>query len=244
MSLSPLAHAYYDLSLQMLATAREQNTATLAALAPILGASVARGDVIHTFGSGHSEIIAREIVGRAGGLVCITSINDPTAGFIENLVGYGTKLVERYDRQYELRPGEVVIVISNSGKNSSPIEVALHAKQKGCVVVALTSLAMSTTAKTVHPDGKNLHAIADYTLDNGGVPGDAIMPVNAHVSTGPTSTFIGSALLNWLMISTMEWLNAHGHDLPVLRSQNIPGSIERNRAVGEKYKHRLSKQLA
>jgi uncharacterized phosphosugar-binding protein len=244
MSLSPLAQAYYDQSLKMLAIAREQNAATIAALAPILGASVARGDVIHTFGSGHSEIIAREIVGRAGGLVCITSINDPTAGFIENLVGYGTKLVERYDRQYELRPGEVVIVISNSGKNSSPIEVALHAKKKGCVVVALTSLAMSTTAKTVHPDGKNLHAIADYTLDNGGVPGDAIMPVNANVSTGPTSTFIGSSLLNWLMISTMEWLHAHGHDLPVLRSQNIPGSIERNRAVGEKYKHRLSKQLA
>ena len=62
------------------------------------------------------QIIAREIVGRAGGLVCISSINDPTAGFIENLVGYGTQLVERYDRQYELRAGEVVIVISNSGK--------------------------------------------------------------------------------------------------------------------------------
>ena len=73
--------------------------------------------------------------GRAGGLVCITSINDPTAGFIENLVGYGTALVERYDRQYELRAGEVVIVISNSGKNASPIEVALHAKKKGCIVV-------------------------------------------------------------------------------------------------------------
>ena len=108
MSLSPLSSAYSDRCLALLATARENNAATIAALAPILGASVARGEVIHTFGSGHSEIIAREIVGRAGGLVCITAINDPTAGFIENLVGYGTKLVERYDRQYELRAGEVV----------------------------------------------------------------------------------------------------------------------------------------
>src|ERR1051326_5936892 len=124
----PLAADYYARATQMLATAREKNSATIAKLAPILGASVARGEVIHTFGSGHSEIIAREIVGRAGGLVFITSINDPTAGFIENLVGYGTKLVERYDRQYELRSGEVVIVISNSGKNSSPIEVALDRK--------------------------------------------------------------------------------------------------------------------
>ena len=147
-------------------------------------------------------------------------------------------------RQHQLLPGETIIVISNSGKNSSPLEVALYAKQKGLTVVGLTSVAMSKAAATVHPGGKKLHEIADYVLDNGGVPGDAIMKVTDSVSTGPTSTFIGGSLLNWLMISAMEWLNEHGHDLPVLRSQNVPGSIERNRAVGEKYKHRLSKQLA
>jgi uncharacterized phosphosugar-binding protein len=81
-------------------------------------------------------------------------------------------------------------------------------------------------------------------LDNGGVPGDAILQVTAGVSTGPTSTFIGGSLLNWLMISSMEWLKNNGHELPVLRSQNTPGAIEHNRAVGEKYKYRLSKQLA
>jgi uncharacterized phosphosugar-binding protein len=240
----PLAADYYTRANAMLATAWEKNAATIAKLTPILGASIARGEVIHTFGSGHSEIIAREIVGRAGGLVCITSINDPTAGFIENLVGYGSALVGRYDRQYELRPGEVVIVISNSGKNSAPIEVAHYAKKKGCIVVGLCSVGMSSTAKTVHPEGKNLHAISDHVLDNGGVPGDTVMQLTPEIMTGPTSTFIGGSLLNWLLLSTMEWLKANGHDLPVLRSQNIPGAIEHNRAVGAKYKHRLSKQLA
>jgi uncharacterized phosphosugar-binding protein len=240
----PLAADYYARANQMLATAWQKNSATIAQLTPILGASVARGEVIHTFGSGHSEIIAREIVGRAGGLVCITSINDPTSGFIENLVGYGTALVGRYDRQYELRAGEVVIVISNSGKNSAPLEVAHYAKKKGCVVVGLCSVTMSSTAKTVHPDGKNLHAIADFVLDNGGVPGDTVMQLTPEIMTGPTSTFIGASLLNWLMLSAVEWLKQNGHELPVLRSQNIPGAIEHNRAVGAKYKHRLSKQLA
>ncbi len=228
----------------MLATAREKNAATIAALAPVIGASIAKGDIVHTFGSGHSEIIAREIVGRAGGLVAITSIPDPTAGFIENLVGYGTALVQRYDRQYELRAGEVIIVISNSGKNSSPIEVALHAKSKGCIVVGLTSVAMSASAKTVHPSGRKLHELSDYVLDNGGVPGDTVMKLTDDIMTGPTSTFIGASLLNWLMLSVMEWLRDHGHPLPVLRSQNIPGAIDHNRAVGAKYKHRLTKQLA
>lgn len=239
-----LARAYLERANEMLATAWTKNQPVIEKLAPILGASVAGGGVIHTFGSGHSELISREIIGRAGGLVCVTGIQDPTAGFIENLVGYGTKLVERYDRQYQLRPGEVVIVISNSGKNSSPIEVALHAKKKGCVVVGLTALAMSSTAQTVHPGGRNLHALSDFVLDNGGVPGDTILKMTDQISTGPTSTFVGCSILNWLMLSTMEWLKDNGHELPVLRSQNMPRAIEHNRAVGEKYKHRLSRQLA
>ena len=147
--MSPLAEAYYEKSLAMLAEARARNAPVIAQLTPLLGQCIAAGGMVHTFGSGHSEIISREIVGRAGGLVCITGIPDPTAGFIENLVGYGTALVERYDRQYELRPGEVVIVISNSGKNSAPIEVALHAKRKGCLVIGLCSVSMSATARTV-----------------------------------------------------------------------------------------------
>ena len=242
--MTPLAAAYFARANEMLAIAWEKNAPTLARLAPLLGASVARGEVIHTFGSGHSELIAREIIGRAGGLVCVSGIQDPTAGFVENLVGYGTKLVERYDRQYQLNAGEIVIVISNSGKNASPIEVALYAKQRGCIVVGLTSVTMSSTAATVHPGGKKLHELADHVLDNGGVPGDAIMKLTESLSTGPTSTFIGCSILNWLMLSTLEWLRENGHELPVLRSQNIPGAIEYNRAVGAKYKHRLSRQLA
>ncbi len=239
-----LASDYYTRANAMLADAWQKNAATIAQLTPIVGASIARGEVVHTFGSGHSELISREIVGRAGGLVCITGIQDPTNGFIENLVGYGTKLVERYDRQYQLLPGEVVIVISNSGKNASPIEVALHARKKGCVVIGLMSVPMSTKAKTVHPDGKKLHEVVDHVLDNVGVPGDTILQVTDSIMTGPTSTFVGCSILNWLMLSVMEWLKQNGHELPVLRSQNVPGAIDHNREVGKKYKHRLSRQLA
>lgn len=228
----------------MLAAAWTANAPTIAKLTPIIGESLAQGGVLHTFGSGHSELIAREIIGRAGGLVCINGIIDPTAGFIENLVGYGTKLVERHDRQYQLRAGETIIVISNSGKNSSPLEVALYAKKKGLTVVGLTALSMSSTYPTVHPDGKRLHEVADYVLDNGGVPGDAIVDVRDGVKAGPTSTFIGCSLLNWLTLAVVDWLKAHNHPLPILRSQNLPGSIEHNRGLAEKYKGRLSRQLA
>ncbi len=239
-----LPETYFTRANAMLAHAWAANAPTIVKLTPIIGESLARGGVLHTFGSGHSELIAREIIGRAGGLVCINGIIDPTAGFIENLVGYGTKLIERHDRQYQLLPGETIIVISNSGKNSSPLEVALYAKKKGLTVVGLTALAMSSSYATVHPEGKRLHEVADHVLDNGGVPGDAIVEVRDGVMAGPTSTFIGCSLLNWLTLSVVEWLRDRGHPLPILRSQNMSNAIEHNREIAQKYKARLSRQLA
>jgi uncharacterized phosphosugar-binding protein len=240
---SPAA-AYLAAATDLLQRACAGNAPVLQQLGAVIGPSLAQGGVLHTFGSGHSEIISREIIGRAGGLVCISGISDPTGGFIENLVGYGTRLAERYDRTYGLRPGETIIVISNSGKNSSPIEVARYARAKGLKVVALTCVAMSRSAVTVHPDGRKLHEIADYVLDNLGVPGDAITPVAEGVRAGPTSTLIGATLLNLLMLEVIGWLKAGGHPLPILRSQNLPGAIESNRELARKYQGRLSRQLA
>ncbi len=266
----PLSDDYFSAATKLVERARAQNAATLRKLGALIGESIAAGGVLHTFGSGHSEIIGREIIGRAGGLVCVSGLHDPTGGFIENLVGYGTKLAERYDRAHGLRKGEAIIVISNSGKNSSPIEVALYAKQRGLTVIALTCVEMAKTAATVHPDGKKLHEIADHVLDNCGTPGDALIeidggpssceaakagrpadlsakasvPAEALAKAGPASTLAGALLLNLLSLEITGWLQAHGHTPPILRSQNLPGTIEYNRELAAKYKGRLSRQLA
>ena len=216
-----LSESYYHRANELLAQAWTANAPVIARLAPVIGNSIVKGGVIHTFGSGHSELVSREIIGRAGGLVCVTGMIDPTGGFIENLPGYGTRLAERYDRQYQLLAGEVIIVISNSGKNGSPIDVALHARQKGLTVVALTCVAMSNVTPSQHPGGKRLFEVADHVLDNGGVPGDAVVQVGDGVTAGPTSTFIGCSVLNWLMLAVIDWLKAGGHPLPILRSQNL-----------------------
>jgi len=238
-----LPDTYFARANEMLARAREINAPILARLAPLIGANIAQGGVLHTFGSGHSEMIAREIIGRAGGLMPVTGLFDPGYGFSENVVGYGTRLAQRHDHHYGLRAGESIIVISNSGKNASPIEVALYAKQKGLNVIGLTSRTMSSNAKTVHPGGKNLHAIADYTLDNLGVPGDAIAEVTSGQFAGPTSTFIGCTLLNLLMLGVLEWLRDNNHSLPLVRSQNLPGGMEANIELSQKYRNRLSKLI-
>jgi len=239
--MNPLAHDFHAHTEAMLRSISEANTPAVAAAGEAIGRSVAAGGVLHTFGSGHSEILARELIGRSGGLVGVSGIFDPGAGLAENIVGYGQRLVERYDRHYGLHAGEVIIVISNSGKNVSPIEVALFAKAKGLTVVGLCALAMSRTAPTLHPSGKRLHEIADHVLDNGGVPGDASIEVEPGIRAGPTSTLTGALLLNQLQLAAIEWLRANGHPLPILKSQNLPGGEAHNDALVARYRGRIAR---
>lgn len=239
--MSPLAGTYFSAATELLPRVAEANRPALRDLGPVLGRVVASGGVIHAFGSGHSEMIAREIVGRAGGLVCVSGIFDPGGGFSENLDGYGTKLAERHDRAHGLRAREAIVVISNSGRNASPCEVAQYAKARGLTVVALVSKAMARAAPGA---GHNLAAIADYVLDNGGVSGDALVEVAEGTRAGPTSTLAGALLLNLLLLEVIDWLKAGGHPLPILRSQNLPGAVEHNRALAQKYAGRLSRPLA
>lgn len=238
-----LADTYYANATAMLARAREKNMPVIRTVAPLIGRSIADGGVLHTFGSGHSELIGREIIGRAGGLMPVTGLIDPGYGFSENVVGYGTRLAERHDNHYHFKSGESIVVISNSGKNASPIEVALYAKKKGLTVIALTSLQMSKASKTVHPGKQNLHAIADHVLDNLGVTGDAITEVTPGRSAGPTSTLIGATLLNLLTLEVLDWLKTHGHPLPLVTSQNVPGGMEANIELSKQYRTRLSKLI-
>ena len=167
-----LARKFYDSALALQASVYETNKATLQAAGKRIAESLAADGVLHTFGSGHSQILAAEIERRAGGLVPVSSIHDPADGWPEQIVGYGARLFQRYAYQYAVRPGDVVLVISNSGRNASPIEVALEAKAAGLDVVVLTSLDMSKGASSRHVSGKKLYELGDYVLDNGGVPGD------------------------------------------------------------------------
>ena len=239
-----LKESYLKTSLALLDRVYLENQSTIETIAPLIADSVAEGGVIHTFGSGHSEIIGREMVGRAGGLVCVSAILDTTGGFIENLPGYGREMAARYDRNHGLKADEFIIVISNSGKNCSPIEVAEYAKEKGLTVIAITSMGMTRQVETTHATGEKLYEVADYTLDNCGVIGDAIVELPGRdQSAGPTSTMAGALLINLLQMEVLETLIERGVATPLLRSQNTEGAMEANRELARSYRGRLSKPL-
>lgn len=232
--------AYHDI----VETVCAANASTLRAVGTAIGRSLANGGVLHVFGSGHSGIIAQEIVHRAGGLAPVSAIADPTGGWAEIVPGYGEKLFQRYAWNFGFQKDEVAIIISNSGKNPSPLEVALAAKNAGGTVVGVTSLRMSQTAVCAHGSGKRLFEIADHVLDNHTPPGDAALPVgeSGH-KTAPLSTVSGCLLLNLTVLEAIAWMESAGFEPPLLRSANLPGGREYNERLSEKYRGRLSRPI-
>jgi len=97
-------------------------------------------------------MVAEDAFHRAGWLACVNAmleeslmeLNFGRATHLERLPGYGEVLVAGYD----LRPGEFIVVISNSGVNPVPIDVAMAAKQKGLYVVVTASLAHTKSVES------------------------------------------------------------------------------------------------
>ncbi len=200
--------------------------------AEVVGTTVQAGGYVHTFGSGHSGTIAKEAHGRAGSLAPVNIIVDPNEGITEQIEGYGARLMETY----QIVPPDCLIVISNSGRNPLPVEVALAGKQAGCPVIAITALAYSREVTSRHSSGKRLFELADVVLDNAGQLGDACVQLEGTpLAVGPTSTITGAYVMNCIMIEAVQWLLDHGVDPPIFRSANLDGSAGHNATLRSKY---------
>lgn len=203
--------------------------------AKVVAEHIANNGILYLLGSGHSLITALEAYGRAGGMVPIDIIYDKTFGKIERLPGYAELLLKNYDVD-----NSVVVVISNSGRNALPIEVALESKKRGAKVIALTSLAHSQSVTSRHPSGKRLFEIADIVVDNCCEPGDAIVEVKGvRGKVGATSSVACTFIINSILVQATEDLTKMGVTPPVLISMNLDGSDEYNEALYAKYKGRI-----
>jgi len=202
--------------------------------------SLTNGGIFHVFGSGHSHLIAREIVGRAGGLVPLNTITDPTEGFAERCEGYAPRLLGAYANRVGLRDTEGMLIISNSGINAAPVEMAMEARAHGLFTIGLTSIKHSQAMPPRHSSGKKLYELVDVVLDNGVVYGDASVELlGLEQKVGPLSTIAGAFILHIMMIRVVELMMKMGHTPPILMSLNIEGSDEANAKLLARYQGRL-----
>ena len=241
-----MAMSFFDIARDLLQTVAVTQKDAIEEATDLIAPSLMTGGIWHLFGTGHSHIIGEEVYYRAGGLAPVNAILSPmlmqhegpaSSTKIERLPGMARVIFEQHD----LRPGEVLTIISNSGKNAVPIEMALLARGRGLKTIALTSLAQSKAADCGKGQDKKLFELCDVVIDNCGTPGDAALAVpGSEVYTAPTSTLTNVAIIQQIVYNICCRYQQAGQEPPVFKTANLPGGDEWNQTLIERYGDRVN----
>jgi len=220
----------------------------VARAADLLTATLQAGGVVQAFGCGHSEALAMEIAGRAGGLVPTNRIalrdivlygGDPLEALADPMVERGTEIAHRLYELAPVKPDDAFVIASNSGINGAVVEMALLVKERGHALVAITSAQHSAAVESRHPSGKKLGEIADVVLDNGAPYGDAAIPLPGGGAVGAVSSITAALLAQQIVTEVVANLLAAGIDPPIYLSDNVPGGKEHNALIEARYAGRI-----
>jgi uncharacterized phosphosugar-binding protein len=227
--MSEFLRRYRDQVVQILDQVVTGQSTAFEAVRDAVADALAAGRLIHVAGSGHSHLVAEEAFFRAGGIAAAQAILDPDlmlhvsasgSSRLERESGHADRVLAGYD----VLEGDVVFIVSNSGRNAYPIEMALAAKARGAKTVALTSLRHTERVTSRHSSGKRLFELCDLVLDNGADYGDACLPVGqTGLRMGPVSTISGAFLINAIMAEAVERLAGRGIAVDVYQSANGQG---------------------
>ncbi len=183
------------------------------------------GGLLQAFGSGHSLGGAKELCHRAGGFVPTKLIKEPANGDYESVPGVGELFMQKVD----IRKGDVVFIISNSGINPLPLEIACQAKERGAKVVAVTSVEASSHLAPKHKSGKHLYEVADVVIDNQIPDGDACIELEGlDTPICGMSSITTAVALQAMTLEAAKILLSRRNTPPVFKSQNIEGGAEYN----------------
>jgi uncharacterized phosphosugar-binding protein len=216
--------------------------------AVLLTETVIAGGVIQAFGCGHSEALAMEIAGRAGGLVPTSRIalrdivlygGEPLAALEDPTVERNPEIAHRLYDLAPIKPDDAFVIASNSGINGAVVEMALLVKQRGHKLIAITSARHSARVDSRHPSGHKLGDLADVVLDNGAPYGDAALPLPGGGAVGAVSSITAALLAQQIVAEVVANLLAAGVTPPVYLSDNVPGGKEHNAQIEARYAGRI-----
>jgi uncharacterized phosphosugar-binding protein len=230
---------------ELLSLVEKEESQKMKKAARVLAECIQNDGIIHVFGCGHSHMLGEELFYRAGGLAPIKPI------FVEDLMLHkgavrSSSLEKKNDLAVEfmenadIRPNDVVIVASTSGRNPVPIDVAEIAKSNGAFVIGLTSPRYAETQSSRHTQGKYLFSSVDLAIDNHIKQGDALMQHPSFDNRfGSASSIIGFSIVNCLMVEAVGIMLENGFEPPIFKSGNVDGAEQHNLELVRKYKSRI-----
>jgi uncharacterized phosphosugar-binding protein len=227
-------NAYIEQTRELLERIRAGQGSAIGKAGAMVAETLKNSGIIHTFGTGHSHMIAEEAFFRAGGLVPVNAILDGRLSFLDGALestraereeGYARTLIERE----RITAGDIAIIISNSGRNAVPIEMALEMKARQVRTVAITNLRQSAASTSRHHSGRRLFEVVDLAIDTCVAEGDAMLRLNgSEQRIGPASTVAGAVIINSIMIEAASLLSRSGQPVPVFPSANFADTSDEN----------------
>ena len=198
--------------------------------------------VVHVFATGHSHMFSEELFYRSGGLVQIDPILVPILmqheGAVRSTSLERTKgLAKRIYDNLDLKDNEPFIIVSNSGINNVPIEMARLCKENKHPLIVLTSLASSVLKSRVE-DNSHLYDYGDVVIDNHAPLGDGVID-SPYGKIGSTSTILNSFIAQKLVLKIIDLYEQDGITPPIYISANLPGGDSHNKELYEKYQKRI-----
>jgi uncharacterized phosphosugar-binding protein len=242
------AQAYLDALAPIMAKVSRQAGGPVQKAADLVVASLRAGGVIQAFGTGHSEALAMELAGRAGGLVPTNriSLRDVVIFGGESPEVLGNGLLERdpsiAHRLYDLAAvsaADIFVIGSNSGVNGAIVEFAQLVKERGHRLIAITSFTQTAAVDSRHPSGSKLIDHADVSLDNGAPYGDAVLPLPGGGTACAVSSLTGALLAQLVGAEVVRRLIEAGEAPPIYLSANVPGGYEHNSILEDRYAGRI-----
>ena len=219
----------------------DKNQDILGEVIDLVSKTIIDDKIIHAFGTGHSHMIGLELFARAGGIANVNAMLDSTvmtsegarrSAEIERISGFAKVIWD----QHKIKKNDIFIVISNSGRNAMPIEMAELAKNNSNKVIAITSINQSSKYPARIKNQKKLYEIADYVIDNCVPSGDSIIPIGKDFS-GAVSSILGCFIVNLMVTESLKIVHKAGKKLPLFYSQNIDGIS--NEELFSKYERRV-----
>ena len=237
-------NAYFENLSELLNRTLETQQDALETAARQIANALCDGGMVYTFGTGHGHLLALEIFYRAGGMVRLCPILDEK--LMLHISAAGSTLEERNEEwvaklleKYPIKAGDVLIAMSNSGRNAVPVLLADEARKRGAYVIALTSMQHTQAVTSRNRLNLRLFEAADLILDNGGVLGDASWQAADGAMVGPTSTAIGAAMLQAIVCRVKELSLEENFEADYFKSSNVDGGDEWNNALIERYKDQI-----
>ncbi|MER5938478.1 SIS domain-containing protein [Streptomyces sp. NPDC001928] len=247
MSDSTPADTFFDAAIGLLQRVRAEEAGNIEAAGTLLADTVAADGRLFAFGAGHSSLAAQDIVYRAGGLALMNLLVVPGVVGVDVMPATLGSALERVDGlasavldSSPLRAGDALVIISLSGRNALPVEMAMNARALGVRVIGVTSVAYASETKSRHVSGSYLKDHCDIVLDSKIAIGDAELTLDTIPAPfAPASTVVTTALLQAVMATAAASLAARGIEPPLLRSGNVDGGHDWNSRVFEQYSDRI-----